>query len=94
LTSENNPKFKNDKKTIKQEVKCMGKLLKSGTIVIDGEKIAYEYRKGERLPNSTKWNNYVTANYETPISIDDHGDGLEIVLNLLRNEITIRKQNQ
>jgi hypothetical protein len=70
----------------------MGKIISSGTIEIDGEQIRYEYRKGERLPNSTEWNNYVETNHNgSHISIDDHGGGLEYVLNLLRNEFAIRK---
>ncbi len=72
----------------------MGRVLSSGILDIDGEKIPYTYSRGERLPNSSEWNNYIEAEYGSHISIDDHGGGLQYALNLLRNEIAIRKQNR
>lgn len=71
----------------------MGKVLSSGIIDVDGEKIPYTYCRGERLPNG-EWNNYIEAHYDTSICIDDHGGGLQYALNLLRNEIEIQKSKR
>ncbi|MCW4003260.1 MAG: hypothetical protein NWE95_05025 [Candidatus Bathyarchaeota archaeon] len=73
----------------------MGKIISSGTIVFDGEKIKYAYRRGELMPNSKEWNNYIETNYHgNPISIDDHGYGEKYAISLLKNELAICKKNQ
>jgi hypothetical protein len=71
----------------------MGKVLSTGTLAIDGEKIPYVYCQGELLPNSVEWNNYIEAIFGGKICIDDHGGGLQYALDLLKNEIFIRKSN-
>ncbi len=72
----------------------MGKLLSSGTIVVDGERIRYFYCQGERLPNSSGWNNYIEADYGGTISIDDHGNGEKYAVLILENEIMNRKEKK
>ena len=72
----------------------MGKVLSVGILEFEGEKIPYSYCRGEKLPNSDKYNNYIEANYGGRICIDDHGIGLQYAINLLKNEISIRKSNQ
>ena len=71
----------------------LGKILSTGILATDGEKIAYVYCQGEHLPKSAEWNNYIEATFGGKICIDDHGGGLEYALSLLKNEIAIRKSN-
>jgi len=72
----------------------MEKVLSVGILDFEGEKIPYSYCRGEDLPSGDGYNNYIEANYGGPICIDYHGIGLDHAINLLKNEISIRKSNQ
>ncbi len=71
----------------------MGKILSTGILVLENQRIPYVYCQGELLPNGVDWNNYIEAVFGGKICIDDHGGGLEHALSLLKNEIAIRKRN-
>lgn len=63
-----------------------------GMLEIDGEKIPYTFRHTFQLPKSKEWNSSIIADYHGHhIVIDDHGGGLEYALNLLRNDIALKK---
>jgi hypothetical protein len=72
----------------------LGKVLSFGILEFHGEKISYSYCRGEELPNGDGYNNYIETYYGGRICIDDHGFGLDHAINLLKNEISIRKSNQ
>ena len=64
----------------------------SGELDVDGEKIAFTFRRAYQLPRSKEWNSIIEADYNgLHIDIDDHGIGLEYAKNLLRYNILIKK---
>jgi hypothetical protein len=54
----------------------VGTLISQGTIEFEGETIQYKWYRNGRLPKggpSKGYLHYIEADYDEPISIDDHG---------------------
>ena len=65
----------------------------SGELEVDGEKIAFTFRREYQLPQSKVWNSTIEADYSgVHIDIDDHGGGLEYAKILLRYAIRLKKE--
>lgn len=71
----------------------MGKLISEGDTEFEGEKIHYMWYRNGRLPNG-QYEHYVEAYYDEPISIDDHGYGLDHAIGLLKMELSIQKNKR
>jgi hypothetical protein len=66
-----------------------------GLLDVEGEKIAYVFKRTYRLPKGNEWNFSIEAEYcGEHIVIDDHGGGLEYAKNLLMNNIMMKKQSK
>jgi hypothetical protein len=64
-----------------------------GELEVDGEKIAFTFRRAYQLPRSKEWNSTIEAGYNgVHIDIDDHGGGLEYAKILLRHDIRLKKE--
>jgi hypothetical protein len=67
----------------------------NGILDIDGEKISYTFRRTFQMPKSNEWNSTITADYHgSHIVINDHGGGLEYALNLLRQDIMLKRETK
>ena len=73
----------------------MGKTKTEDAIDFEGERIRYRWIRDSLLPGAGCHYQYcLEADYDEPISIMDHGYGLDYALGLLRNELSIQKNNR
>ena len=70
----------------------MNEVLSHGIVEVDGEKIAYTFRRCFRKPETNEWHNCLEASYHgSHIVIDAHDSGLQYALDLLRHHIAFKK---
>ena len=73
----------------------MSDVLSYGMLEVDGEKIAYTFRRCFRKPETNEWHNCLEANYHgNHIVIDAHDSGLQYALDLLRHHVALRKPSK